>query len=214
VSARAQKFQFLSGDVALAVMPGFSSLARRRGDETAAEVEHDRRLVFDWQLAVHEAGHGVASRVCGLPVAGITILFENGHHGAVWADDDHRNDAPGETSDPVAALHGLMPKAFDSRDAVAIDLLRVADQIVGLVAGREAELQLIGRTLERTEHDIEQARCLATLLCRSPRSVDAYIEFARCEARALLCDHRTAVIALADALLLHRTLDDAEIKVS
>ncbi|MGO8913798.1 MAG: hypothetical protein ACLQDM_31365 [Bradyrhizobium sp.] len=44
-------------------------------------------------------------------------------------------------------------------------------------------------------------------------SVDAYFAFARCEARALLLDHRRAVQRVADALLVHRTLDGCRIEM-
>lgn len=49
------------------------------------------------------------------------------------------------------------------------------------------------------------------MICRSPRSIGAYLRYAEAEARALLLDHAAAVIALADTLVEHRTLDGREI---
>jgi ATP-dependent Zn protease len=51
------------------------------------------------------------------------------------------------------------------------------------------------------------------LICRSTSSLPAYLEFCRCEARALLLDHRRAVELVADALLVHRTLSGRQIDV-
>jgi hypothetical protein len=46
----------------------------------------------------------------------------------------------------------------------------------------------------------------------SPRGVDAYLAFARAEVVALLTDHRAVVLAIADALMGHRTLSGEQIK--
>ncbi len=54
---------------------------------------------------------------------------------------------------------------------------------------------------------------IGRLICRLASSVDAYFAFARCEARALLLDHRRAVQRVADALLVHRTLDGCRIEM-
>jgi hypothetical protein len=111
---------------------------------------------------------------------------------------DDRSDTV-ETSDIVAELRRLMPGPFESRDAVAVDLLDCQDHIVSLLAGRESELLFTGQALERTGHDLDEALALATLICRSTRSVDAFIEFACTEARALLRNHADAVVVLATA---------------
>jgi len=42
-------------------------------------------------------------------------------------------------------------------------------------------------------------------------SVDAYIEFCRRETRALLLNHAAAVLAIADALIRHRTINRIQI---
>ena len=74
-----------------------------------------------------------------------------------------------------------MPRLGECRDAVAVDLLRCADHAISLLAGPEAERLFTAAPLAGTEHDEEGAR-------------------------ALLIDHRAAVLALADALLHHRTI--------
>jgi hypothetical protein len=99
-----------------------------------------------------------------------------------------------------------MPRLGECRDAVAVDLLRCADHAISLLAGPEAERLFTAAPLAGTEHDEEGAAAIASIFCRTTRSVDAFIAFARAEARALLIDHRAAVLALADALLHHRTI--------
>jgi hypothetical protein len=121
--------------------PHFAAMAAAGGEFTGR-----RSFTFDERVAYHEAGHALASRVCYLPIAGASILFTNGHHGAVWSDD--RSDTV-ETSDIVAELRRLMPGPFEGRDAVAVDLLDCQDHIVSLLAGRESELLFTGQALER-----------------------------------------------------------------
>ncbi len=178
---------------------------------TAAGDRLTGRRHFMRSVAYHESGHAVVSRVCNLAVAGVTILFDGRSQGAVWADDAHRFDPPSETDRLIAALRGLMPKPFESRDGVASDLLRTSDQIVSLLAGPEAGRLFLGSALPGTEHDDTEARAFAALVCRSSSSVDSFIEFCRCEARALLLDHRGAVTALAEALIEHQTLTGAQV---
>ena len=67
-----------------------------------------------------------------------------------------------------------------------------------------------GETLPNTAHDIKAARDVAALIVREG-SVDAYIEFCRRETRALLLNHAAAVLAIADALIRHRTIDRIQI---
>ena len=69
----------------------------------------------------------------------------------------------------------------------------------------------IGDALPHTEHDTEKARALATLVVRSPRSIEAYLDFCRVEARGLLIERRKLVVAIAIALIKRETLSSAEI---
>jgi hypothetical protein len=50
-------------------------------------------------------------------------------------------------------------------------------------------------------------RALASLICSSEAAIDAYLMFALAEAKALIIQHRDAVLAIANALMVHRTLD-------
>jgi hypothetical protein len=52
-----------------------------------------------------------------------------------------------------------------------------------------------------------RSRALASLICSSESAIDAYLMFAIAEAKALIIRHRDAVLAIAQALMIHRTLD-------
>jgi hypothetical protein len=62
--------------------------------------------------------------------------------------------------------------------------------------------------------DIRQARALASLICSSESAIDAYLLFGLAEAKALIVQHRAAVLAIANALMIHGTLDAAQIDTS
>jgi hypothetical protein len=166
---------------------------------------------FVRSIAYHESGHTISALVLGLPVAGVSVRFRDGHHGEVWASDDHRNDAI-NMFDLVAELQALMPPPFASRELVAPDILHTHNQVISLLAGIEGELLFVGESLPRTGHDAEQARTLATLVCHSSRSIESYLEFCRVEARNLLVQYRELVNTLADALVERQELDGAEIQ--
>jgi len=70
---------------------------------------------------------------------------------------------------------------------------------------------VIGETMAGTGHDLEEARTIGSLLCRSLGSVDSYMEFARIEAAGLIADNARAVRAVAAALVEYRTLTGGEI---
>ena len=83
---------------------------------------------------------------------------------------------------------------------------------IELLAGTESErLFYADDPPLRAEHDLQEARSFAGIICTSPSSIDAFIEFARAEARAMLADHRHVVRALALALVQQRTLNGTEI---
>ena len=45
------------------------------------------------------------------------------------------------------------------------------------------------------------------MVCTSEAAIDAYLSFGLAEAKALIEQHRAAVLAIAEALMVHRTLD-------
>jgi hypothetical protein len=106
------------------------------------------------------------------------------------------------------AIGVLMPQAGESRvDAAEINV-HVHARVVDLMAGTAGELLLHPACTPWTAHgDIQQARALAGLICSSEESITANLEFGAKEARAPILRHRAAVLAIAEALMVHRTLD-------
>ena len=161
---------------------------------------------FIRNVSLHEAGHAVVSRLLALPVCGSTINFIDGFHGCTWASDTAMLPDSETVNDLVDALTPLMPRAGEDRSCIATELQRATDQVLALLAGPIAETLFTAGRVAGSEHDEEEAAAIALLVCRSPRSVDAYLGFCRAEAIALLTDHRNIVLAIADALTEHRTI--------
>ena len=163
-----------------------------------------------FQTGIHEASHATVSRLLGLPVVGATIEFFDGHFGATWADDAGLL-AGGETVENICRQLAPLLSDTGSRADIAIELLYAGDQVISLLAGPIAEELFCAERLPGSEHDEAEATCIARLICRSPASIDAYLEFARVEVVALLSDHRAVVLAVADALVKHRTINGEQI---
>jgi hypothetical protein len=59
--------------------------------------------------------------------------------------------------------------------------------------------------------DVREARKIASMVCTSESAIDAYLAFGLAEAKALITQHRAAVLAIAESLMVHRTLDSTQI---
>jgi hypothetical protein len=59
--------------------------------------------------------------------------------------------------------------------------------------------------------DDREARKIASMVCTSDAAIDAYLAFGLAEAKALITEHRAAVWAIAEALMIRRTLGSAQI---
>jgi hypothetical protein len=105
----------------------------------------------------------------------------------------------------------LMPGPGESRANAAEIFAHVFVRIADLMAGTAAETLLHPHCAPWVAHsDIRQARKLASIIC-SEASIDAYLRFGAEEAKALIIRHRAAVLAIAEALMVHRTLDASTI---
>ena len=166
------------------------------------------RRTFENRVAIHESGHATSSRLLALPVSFSSIEYANGHYGCTRATSD--DDQPVETVESLCRQ--LVPLVPDngSRAAIAVELQHAGDQIISLLAGVEAERLFTAEPLPN-RHDLEEARQIAGLICRSQTSVDSYINFCRAEATALLTDNAAAVVAVAAALFRYRTLTGTQI---
>jgi hypothetical protein len=59
--------------------------------------------------------------------------------------------------------------------------------------------------------DIRKSVEYASLISSTPRSMELFLEFAKAEVFEILSKHRSAVQAIADALVEHGTLNGAEV---
>jgi hypothetical protein len=154
---------------------------------------------FDHQIAIHEAGHTVASYML-LSVAGSTIEYVGGHFGRTWANDIDI-EAGAETVESICSqLAPLMA------GALADELEQAHCHCIEYLAGTIAEELFCGELLPNTQHDLDAARAVAGLIVREIADIDSYIDLARTETRALLSTHTASVLAIAHALVEHRTI--------
>jgi hypothetical protein len=169
-----------------------------------------RSSVDDWRTAIHEASHCVIGRALGQDVAGCTIVSGDGYGGLTWgpAVDRSKLSTDDDVPDLCEAIGELMPGAGEPRENAAEIFSHIHVRVVELMAGTAGEL-LLHLDCEPwvARSDIRQARALASLICSSEDSITAYLEFGREEAGALIGQHRAAVLAIAEALIIRRTLD-------
>jgi hypothetical protein len=168
-----------------------------RGGMAAIDFVDRRR--FDRQISIHESGHAVASYML-LSVAGSSIEFINGHHGLTWSDGADLEPAT-SVETICRALKPLMAGALHS------ELERAHFHCIEYLAGITAEELFCDELLPNTQHDLDAARAVAGLIVRGDDSaVESYIDLVRAETRALLSTHAASVLAIADALVEHRTI--------
>jgi hypothetical protein len=85
-------------------------------------------------------------------------------------------------------------------------------RVVDLCAGTAAQTILHPACVPWIAHsDIREARKIASMVCTSEAAIDAYLTFGLAEAKALIEQHRAAVWAIAESLMVHRTPDSTQI---
>jgi hypothetical protein len=173
-----------------------------------------RSELDDWRTALHEAGHVVVGKAIGLEVAGCTIVPGDGFGGLTWGPFFDRtmlsfdNDVP----DLCEKIADLMPGPGEPRADVADVYEHVHSRVVDLCAGTAAETLLHPACAPWIAHsDVRKARATASIICSSDSAVDAYLAFGLAEAKALIEQHRAAVWAIAEALMVERTLNSEQI---
>jgi hypothetical protein len=172
----------------------------------------ERTLETDRRIAAHEAAHCLVGLAVGAgEIGGATIVPGPDFAGRVWGV----NGNPLHLSSAIdinKEVLPLWPGLGEDRADVAEFFVHAHHKVLELVAGGQGELCLYPEAEPLHAVDDErQALIYTDLVCRSPSSVAAFLDFARQEARSLLEEHRPALIALTDALVCKRTLTGAEI---
>jgi hypothetical protein len=104
-----------------------------------------------------------------------------------------------------------MPSMGESRVDVADIYLHVHNRCVELVAGTVGEELFLDGPAWIAHDDLHQVHAYAGLICSSPASVEAFLDFRRIEAATLLTASAHVVHALAAELATRRTKDGAEV---
>jgi hypothetical protein len=167
---------------------------------------------MDRRVSLHESGHILCGKAFGFAVGFATIDPSGGYAGMVRASADNSFLSPEHVAELCAKVRPLLPAIGESRADIAEFHAHAHCRTIELLAGSESErLFHADDPPLRAEHDLQEARSFAGIICTSPSSVDAFIAYARVEARAMLADHRHVVLALAHGLVARRTLDGDQI---
>jgi hypothetical protein len=106
----------------------------------------------------------------------------------------------------------MAAKLGEDWDYTLRDVKMIEDQIIAVLAGPEAEQHFTGNANpEGARHDYEIAAELALHL-EGPTVVDAYLEYLRVKARAIIDARWRLVEALAAQLLTRKTLSGPAIR--
>jgi hypothetical protein len=173
-----------------------------------------RSELDDWRTALHEAGHVVVGRALGSEVGGVTIVEGPDYGGLTWGPNGNssRLSSVEEKPDLCSQIAASMPGFGEPRENAAEVFAHCHASVVDLCAGTAAETLLHPACAPWIAYsDIRQARMLASLICTSESAVDHYLMFGAEEAKALIIEHRAAVLAIAEALMIHRTLNSEQI---
>jgi hypothetical protein len=176
-----------------------------------------RSAADDRQIAIHEASHCVGGRAMGASFGGVTIDSVTagvGLAGRAWGVGGHPTGKLEDLSKfpMVEQIASIMPLVGEDRTAAAAIFQHVHSRVVELLAGGAGEqLFFPGQPVMTAYYDTTEAAAFAALICSTPKSVEAFLEFARVEAFEILAAHKTAVLAIANALIKNRTLDAGQI---
>jgi hypothetical protein len=178
-----------------------SLIHRANEHETAGRSAED-----DWRIALHESGHVVTGLVLGDAIAGCTIVPDAECAGRTWGPQGVRAAAVWNAdtlSDPGVSRNG------DVRGVFSI----VQAGVIAMMGGCAAEMLFLGDPPKYIFNDVPSANYIAGFVCRTTASVAAFVEHGYQESLALVEQHKTVVVAIAQALIDHpkRTLNGAEI---
>jgi hypothetical protein len=176
-----------------------------------------RSAADDFKIAIHEGSHCVGGRAMGASFGGVTIeptVAGVGLAGRAWGSGGHPTGKLEDLSKfpIVEQIASIMPAVGEDRTAAAAIFQHVHSRVVELLAGGMGEkLFFPDQPVMTAFYDTNEAAAFAALICSTPKSVEAFLEFARVEAFEILSQHKTAVLVVANALIEQRTLAAEEI---
>jgi hypothetical protein len=185
----------------------------------------NRTPLMNRRIASHEVGHCFSARALGNNVFAVTIIPDRrpgGYEGMCMRsgppsqnyhlDDDSTTDETDEVVDICSRLERLMPEIGTARVEAAEFFVRAQSNVIELVAGRVCE-QILYPDLPDlgAAHDRTEAKAFAAVAVAQPGAIDALIEYAEAEARALLLANLPIVHALVAALVEHGTLSGDQV---
>jgi hypothetical protein len=189
------------GAVGLSVPPASDSI----GPVCTRHVSGAGRSAEDnFRISIHEAAHVIAHRVYGHEICGVSIIPDGESLGRTWGPQAVHAAAIWNAD----SLSGLDVSPDGDVDGL---FSRVQAGIVCLMAGCASEMTFCGGPPRYIGADVPDANMLAGFVCRTTASIAALVEHGYQESLAIIEQHRTVVIAIAQALIDKRTLDGAEI---
>jgi ATP-dependent Zn protease len=157
----------------------------------------------EYRTAVHESGHVVTARSCGLSIDGATIVAEQERAGCVWLTPNNIDCKPlREFSD---ARFGR--PSIDGRQLSHTTGVLVYARTVNMLAGAAAERLIFSDQACGDQNDLRAAMFYASMFADPA----AFMANARADAERILAARRSQVEAVAAALIERKTLDGAEI---
>jgi hypothetical protein len=173
-----------------------------------------RSTADDERVALHEiGGHALVGRLLGSELGGVTCDPGPDFGGLTWGPaHDRRAKFSSQDGTSICTIIGpVMPGPGDPRANTADVYLHLHTRVVELVAGSVAESLFLPGEPWPAESDRMQERALASLICSSPESIEAFIEFCMAEAAALLRPRGHIVRALTKELLICRTMNGDQV---
>jgi hypothetical protein len=113
---------------------------------------------------------------------GSTINRVGDFIGCTWSNASDLQPGATDTVETICAA--LTPLMSGDRSGIAAELQGAHHHILELLGGVEAERLFNDVMPCNTDHDLVEARSIVGLICRSPASVTAYLQFCRIEVAA------------------------------
>jgi hypothetical protein len=166
-------------------------------------------------VAFHESSHALVGRYLGFEIGIATITPSKHFGGTVRGPGSDLDATPADMiADARARCEDAlvhMPHRGEPRDDCGAWSVHATSRCIELMAGKEGE-RLSGFDYEGgCVTDMALARAYAATVVYTGGAIGAFLKFCSTEAKAILKKHRTALDAVANGLLEHKTLDGQQI---